>query len=114
MDFTDNQLELIKEENPKVVLELKDTEVLAIYSLGQMNNKVVRLHDNFFGKTTVGVFEIEHINGEKELDFRTDENWREVTIDSISLRITSPNEWGEQSTQFQSLLDIKSIALFDQ
>ncbi len=112
MEFTKEQRALIKSENPKVSFELKDFEVLAIFSLGQMNGKVVRLTDNFWGNTKNGVFTIDHLNGNKDLDFSNPDNWTNVHIESIAVTLTSPNDFGgEDTTTFQSLLDIKSIAL---
>jgi len=112
MNFTEEQLALIKSEHQNVVFELTGLEVLAIYSLGQMNSKVVRLTDGFFGDTKIGIFTIDELNGNTDLDFTSPENWTNVTIDSIRLSLTLPNNFGgHSSTTFESLLDIKAIAL---
>ncbi|MCI5059079.1 MAG: hypothetical protein MRY83_23400 [Flavobacteriales bacterium] len=112
MEFTQEQIELIKSENPNVEFKLEKEEVLAFYSLGQMHGKVVRMTDNVFGNTKNGLFVIENLNGETNLDFSNPEDWREVNVDSIEFSLTAPNEWGgENKDTYQSLLNINSIAL---
>jgi len=112
MEFTQEQLELIHSENPQVVFELKGEEVLAFYSLGQMHNKIVRMTDNFFGNTKVGLFTIDNLNGKTDLDFSNPEDWKEVHIESMSFSLTCPNDWGgEDTSTFQDPTDIASIAL---
>lgn len=112
MGFSEDQLVIFKSSSPKVVFELNNEEVLAFWTLAQMHNKVVRMTDNFFGNTRVGVFTIDHLNGDTNLDFSNDEDWRNVVIDSISLSLTCPNDFGgTNKSTFQSIFDIKSIAL---
>jgi hypothetical protein len=111
MEFTDEQLELIKSENQQVVFELNGAEVLAFFSLGQMHKKVVRMTDNFFGNTKVGVFLIEELNGETELDFSNPDDWTTLDIKSVTFSLTSPNMWGHESSRFSDIFNIKSIAL---
>jgi hypothetical protein len=112
MELTPEQLAICKSEDPKILLELKDLEVFAIYSLGQMNHKVVRMSETFFGNTQVGLFVIEEINGEKDLDFSSPEKWLHLDLKSIRVTLISPNEFGGSSTlSFNSLFYIKSIAL---
>jgi hypothetical protein len=115
MSFTQEQLSLIQNANAKIEFELNGLEILAIYSLGQMNNKIVKFKDNIWCKSRVGLFTIDHINGNTELDFTKPKPWLNVTIDSIAFSIKSPNEWGgENCSAYESLLDIKSIALLTQ
>ncbi|GAA3638773.1 hypothetical protein [Flavivirga jejuensis] len=112
MEFTQEQLELIKSENPQIEFELKNEEVLAFYSLGQMHNKIVKMTDNFFGNTKIGLFTIDDLNGKTDLDFSNPDDWTEVHIETISFSLTCSNDWGGKDTStFQNLLDIKSIAL---
>ncbi len=112
MNFTPKQIELINNENPDIALSLENLEVLAIFSLGQMQNKVVRFTDGFFGNTKVGVFTIDHLNGIEELDFSNPEDWREVDIKTIKFSLTGPNEWGHFKDSYQSLFDLKKIELY--
>ena len=112
IDFTPEQRELILSGNhDEVEFELEGMEVYAIYSLGQMHNKVVRMTDDFFGDTKIGLFRINHINGHRDLDFSNPDNWRSIHIDSLSFTFSSPNEWGSQASRFASLSHIKKIAL---
>jgi len=113
MKFTAEQLEVINSENPKIVFELNGPEVLAFYSLGQMHKKVVQITDNFFGNTKVGVFLIEELNGKTELDFSNPDDWRELHVETVTFSLTLPNLWGEESSRFSSIFDIKSIALLE-
>jgi len=114
MEFTAEQRALIAQENPEIAFELNGIEVLAFYSLGQMHKKVVRMTDNFFGQTHTGVFTIEELNGQTELDFSNPDDWTSVNIESITLSLYYPNEWGSAGSQFHNLLNIKSIALLKQ
>lgn len=111
MELTKEQLEIINSENPNVLLELKGVEVMAIYSLGQMHNKVVR-STSVFDYTKIGLFFIESINGKSDLDFSNPEDWKVVELDDISFSITYLNEFGgyEKATT-NNLFDVKSIAL---
>ncbi|MCI5059193.1 MAG: hypothetical protein MRY83_23980 [Flavobacteriales bacterium] len=111
MEFTKEQLDIIKASDHKASLELKGNEVFAIYSLGQMHNKVVRMTDNFFNQTKVVVFTIDHINGESNLNFDNPEDWKEVNLERISFTITCPTEFGSSYSKFERLNDIKEIAL---
>lgn len=111
MNFTQEQLELINSENPTVLLELKGVEVLAIYSLGQMHNKIVR-RVSVFDTTMVGLFKIESINGKTDLDFSTPDDWKSVEIDELYFSITAPNEFGSyDKVTSNNLFDVQSIAL---
>jgi hypothetical protein len=110
MELTSAQLEIINAESPKVLLELEGMEVAAIYSLGQMHHQVVRMTDNVFGNTRVGVFVIEEINGVSELDFSSPDPWRNIEVNSITLKLYSPNRFGGLNiAAFQRVFDIKSI-----
>jgi len=112
MEFTKEQLELIFSESLQIDFELNNEEVLALYSLGQMHNKVVRMTDNFFENTKVGLFVIDELNGKTDLDFSNPDDWKEIIVQSISFSLISPNEWGgEDKSSFQDPLMIKSIAL---
>ncbi|HLA55491.1 MAG TPA: hypothetical protein VK623_05300 [Flavobacterium sp.] len=113
MEFTPEQLAVIKSENPQTVFELKDLEVLAFFSLAQMHKKVVRMTDNFFGNTRVGVFTIDELNGKTDLDFSNPDDWTTLNIESISFTLALPNEWGSQSSTYHSLFEIKAIALLE-
>ncbi len=101
-------------ENPEIDFELSGIEVLAFYSLGQMHGKVVRMTDNFFGQTHTGVFTIEELNGQTELDFSNPDEWTSVNIETITLSLYYPNEWGSAGSRFHDLFNIKSIALLRQ
>jgi hypothetical protein len=115
MDFTKEQLNLIKAGNPKVDLSLENEEVLAFFSLGQMHKKIVRMTDNFFEKTKVGIFIIDELNGKHNPDFSNPNDWQKVEINSITFSLTGPNEWGgEFKDTYQSLFDIKKIELLKQ
>lgn len=110
--LTPEQIDFIRTAKHKTDFELKDLEVAAIYSMGQMHNKIVRLTDNFWGKTKVGLFFIDHINDNHELSFVNSEDWRTVTLHSISLTLITPNEWGGENTDtYSSIFDIREIAL---
>ncbi len=110
--LTPSQIEFIQFGNLIVDFELKELEVVSIYSLGQMHNKIVRLTDNFWGKTKVGLFFIDQINDNNQLSFSNMEDWRSVSLTSISFSLITPNEWGGQSTDtYSSLFDIREIAL---
>lgn len=113
MEFTQEQLEIIQSENPKTVFELNGPEVLAFFSLGQMHKKVVRMTDNFFGNTKVGVFLIEELNGQTELDFSNPEDWTKLDIETVTFSLTLPNMWGQESSRFNDIFNIKSIALLE-
>ncbi|PHK16960.1 hypothetical protein VF12_39905 [Nostoc linckia z15] len=113
--FTPEQSELILSGNhEEVEFELDGIEVYAVYSLGQMNGKVVRMTDDLFGTTRVGLFRINHINGHRNLDFSNPDNWRKISIDSLSFTFSRPNEWGSEATRYESLSHIKNIALLKQ
>lgn len=115
IEFTPEQRELILSGNhDEVEFELDGMEVYAIYSLGQMDRKVVRMTDNIFGADRVGVFRINHINGHRDLDFGYPDNWRKIHIDSISYTFSRPNEWGSEASKYESLSHIKNIALLTQ
>lgn len=115
IEFTQEQRELILSgDHDEVELELDGIEVYAIYSLGQMDRKVVRMTDNLFGTTRVGLFRINHINGHRELDFSNPDNWRKIHIESLSFTFSRPNEWGSEATKYESLSHIKNIALLKQ
>lgn len=115
IEFTPEQRELILSGNhDEVEFELDGMEVYAIYSLGQMDRKVVRMTDNIFGADRVGIFRINHINGHRDLDFGTPDNWRKIHIDSISYTFSRPNEWGSEASKYESLSHIKNIALLKQ
>ena len=115
IEFTPEQRELILSGNhDEVEFELDGMEVYAIYSLGQMDRKVVRMTDNIFGADRVGVFRINHINGHRDLDFSNPDNWRKIHIDSISYTFSRPNEWGSEASKYESLSHIKNIALLKQ
>ena len=77
-------------------------EVVALYSLGQMHNKVVRLTDNFWGKTKVGLFFIDNINENSNLSFSNSNDWQSIDLKSISLTLITPNEWGGENTDTYS------------
>ena len=112
MIFTEKQLELINSDKQEIDFELKDLEIFAIFSLGQMHNKVVRMTDNVFGNTKVGVFTIDKINGIETLDFNNSDLWKNISLGSISLTLSTPNDFGgEDTSTYESLFDIKSIAL---
>ncbi len=113
MKFTEEHLEIINSENPKVLFELAKVEVLAIYSLGQMHNKIVRKTD-VFGNVRVGLFVIESINGKSDLNFSKPDEWRDIKIDEIFFSIISPNEYGSvDKITTNNLFDVESIALLD-
>lgn len=115
IEFTPEQRELILSgDHDEVEFELDGMEVYAIYSLGQMDRKVVRMTDNIFGADRVGVFRINHINGHRDLDFSNPDNWRKIHIDSISYTFSRPNEWGSEASKYESLSHIKNIALLKQ
>lgn len=115
IEFMPEQRELILSGNhDEVEFELDGMEVYAIYSLGQMDRKVVRMTDNIFGADRVGVFRINHINGHRDLDFSHPDNWRKIHIDSISYTFSRPNEWGSEASKYESLSHIKNIALLKQ
>ena len=110
--LTKEQIDFIKSDKHKVTLSLKGMEVLAIFSLGQMHNKIVRLKDGVWGKTKIGVFYINHINNKTDFDFSDSSKWKTVTIDAISVSLIEPNEWGGENTDtYNSLFDISEIAL---
>lgn len=111
MDFTEDQLALIKKENPQVGLTLEGMEVFAFFSLGQMHKKIVRMTDGFFGNVKTGYFLIEEFNGKTELDFSNPDDWREIEIKSLKYSLTGITEWGEFKDTYQSLKDIKKIEL---
>lgn len=111
MDFTKEQLEIINSENPKVLLELKGVEVMAIYSLGQMHNKIVR-RVSVFDTTMVGLLTIESINGKTDLDFSNANDWKNIKVDDIYFSITSLNEFGSyDKVTTNNIFDVQSIAL---
>jgi len=112
MEFTPEQLELSNLENPIIGLTLENIEVLAIFSLGQMHNKVVRCTDSYFGKTKVGIFTIDELNGNSDLDFSNPEDWKKVEINSVTISLSGPNEWGTFKDTYSSLFDIKKIELY--
>lgn len=114
--FTSEQRELILSgnEDHEIEFELEGMEVFALYSLGQMHKKVVRMTDKFFGQTKVGVFTINHINGHRDLDFDNPNNWTNISIDSISFTFSRPNEWGSEASKFESISNITNIALLKQ
>lgn len=113
MSFTEKQLELIHAESPEVAFKLEGIETVAIYSLGQMHNKVVRLTDNFFGNTKVGVFKIDELNDQNELNFSNPDDWQNVTINSIKFSLRGPTKWGGFEDTYQRLTDIKIIELLE-
>lgn len=114
--FTSEQRELILSgnEDHEIEFELEGMEVFALYSLGQMHKKVVRMTDRFFGQTKVGVFTINHINGHRDLDFDNPNNWTNLTVDTISFTFSRPNEWGSEASKFDSISNISNIALLKQ
>ncbi len=115
IEFTPGQRELILSgSHDEVEFELEGMEVYAIYSLGQMDRKVVRMTDDLFGTTRVGVFRINHINGHRDLDFSNPDNWRKIHIDSLSFTFSRPNEWGSEASKYESFSHIKNIALLKQ
>lgn len=114
ISFTPEQRKLILSDDHEVEFELEGMEVLALYSLGQMHKKVVRMTDDIFGQTKVGVFTINHINGHRDLDFSSPDNWTNISIDAISFTFSRPNEWGHEASKYESLFHIKDIALLKQ
>lgn len=115
IEFTPAQKELILSGNhDEVEFELEGMEVYAVYSLGQMSGKVVRMTDDLFGTERVGLFRINHINGHRDLDFGNPDNWRSIHIDSLSFTFSRPNEWGSEATRYESFSHIKKIALLEQ
>ncbi|WP_300490073.1 hypothetical protein [Flavobacterium sp.] len=112
--FTPEQRKLILSDDYEIEYSLDGMEVLALYSLGQMHGKVVRLKDIIFDNPRVGLFKIEHINGHRNLDFSNPDLWRSITVDSISITFSKPNEWGHDASKFTSLFHIKNIALLKQ
>lgn len=113
MSFTKDQLELIHSESQEVVFKLEGIEAVAIYSLGQMHQKVVRLTDNFFGNTKIGVFSIDEFNGQNELDFSNPDEWTDVTFKSIKFSLKGPTKWGSFSDDYQSITNVKLIELLE-
>lgn len=110
--LTTSQIDFINSGKYSIAFELKEFEVLALYSLGQMHNKIVRLTDNFWGKTKVGLFFIDHINEKSNLSFDNMDEWKTIDLSSVSLTLITPNEWGGESTDtYSSILDIREIAL---
>jgi hypothetical protein len=117
-----NKNSLTPEENDRVLaardeidFTLSGIEVLAIYSLGQMHNKVVRMTDDFWGTTRTGLFHINHINGKTDFDFSKPDNWQTFELDSISFGLIVPNMFGAaDTTTFESLFNIKEISLLKQ
>lgn len=94
-------------------LELSGVEVFAIFSLGQMNNRVVKCDNDITMSTIIAVFKIEELNGKSDLDFSNPDDWREVHIDSITVSLEYPDfEFdGSSKTQFSNLAFINSITL---
>ena len=114
MEITEEQIELMANESPEIDFELSGLEVFAIFSLGQMNGKVVKLQDDQFAEPRIGVFTINHINGNENLDFSNMNDWTEVNLESISYTFTKEDKWGQSSSTYESLTHIKSIALLKQ
>lgn len=114
IEFTPERRKLILSDDYEVEFSLDGMEVLALYSLGQMHGKVVRIKDIIFDEPRRGVFMINHINGHRDLDFSNPDHWRAVTVDSLSISFSYPNEWGSSTTKYESLFHIKNIALLKQ
>ncbi len=113
MSFTKDQLALIHSESPEVVFKLEGIEVLGIYNLGQMHQKVVRLTDNFFGNTKVGVFSIDEFNGQNEVDFTNPDEWTDVKFESIKFSLKGPTKWGSFEDEYQNITHIQLIELLE-
>ncbi len=114
MEITEKQIALMALENPEIDFELEGMEVFAIYSLGQMNGKVVKMQDDMFPDPRIGLFTINHLNGVENLDFSNMDDWKEVHLESISYTLTKEDKWGQSSSTYESLFHIKSIALLKQ
>lgn len=115
MAFTPEQKALIESENPEIAYKMEGPEVLAFYILAdKMHNKIVRLTDNFWGQTKLGLFTIDELNGKTDLDFSNPDDWTNLTIESIAFSHNRPNMWGSEGTTYHSLLDIRSIELLKQ
>lgn len=113
MEFTQKQLEIINSENPKILFELEGVEVMAIYSLIQMHNKIVR-SVSVYETTIVGLFLIESINGKSDLNFSNPEEWRNINLDDLFFSLTSINEFGGyDKVTTNNLFDIQSISLLE-
>jgi hypothetical protein len=100
--------------NHSEVFKLKGVEVAAIFSLGQMHNKIVKLTDSMWKKTTVGLFYIDHINENHDLSFSNASDWQTVKIDSISMHLIIPNEYGQTTMVYNHFSEIEGIALLMQ
>lgn len=117
-----NKTTLTPEEKDRVLaagneidFTLSGIEVAAIYSLGQMHDKVVTMTDNFWGNTKTGLFHINHINGNTNLDFSKPDDWQTLTLDSISFGLIVPNMFGAaDTTTYESTFEIKEISLLKQ
>jgi hypothetical protein len=90
MEFSKEQLKLINSDNPKVSICLENETIYAIFSLGQMIDKIARLTLSN-GRILVGIFKIEELNGESNLDFSDPNDWTNIELNSIKVSITSPD-----------------------
>ncbi|KAB7530015.1 hypothetical protein F8C76_00375 [Flagellimonas olearia] len=100
MEFSKEQLTLINSTNPKVGLSLEDRMVYAIFSLGKIVNEVVRLTLRN-GRVLTGVFNIEELNGESNLDFSNPDDWTKVELNSIQVSVSAPRNLENSSVYFE-------------
>jgi hypothetical protein len=85
--LTKEHIDLIQSAKHSEVFKLKGIEVAAVFSLGQMHNKIVKLTDSMWKKVTVGLFYIDQINENHNLSFSNSADWQTVKIDSISMHL---------------------------
>lgn len=91
---------------------LKDEEMMAIFVLGQMQNKMVRIHDPSRDWKQVGFFRIEEFNGTKDPAFSNPDDWNKVTLESISFSLYSVSTWGESASTYSSIFQVKEVCRF--
>lgn len=105
-----NEVHAIDMEDDLFDVSLKGTEVVAIFILGQMQDKMVRIQDSSRDWKQIGLFRIEEINGVENPDFSNPDDWSSITLDSISFSLYSASTWGETRGTYSSVFDINEIS----
>ncbi len=107
-----NEVHAIEIADDSFDISLKNEEVLAIYVLGQMQNKMVRIQDSSRNWKQVGLLHIKEINGIENPDFSNSNNWNNIILNSITIKIYSASTWGTSTSTYSSVFQINEVSRF--
>ncbi|RZJ70737.1 hypothetical protein [Flavobacterium sp.] len=114
--FSQAQLDLLKSNNLETELELfVDGSADEFHNLIRMHKKIVRLTDDWEDETKIGLFTIEEVNGQRDLQFANPQDWEGIPIEKMTYSLKSLSDSGEiEILRQKSIYPLKDIALFRQ